>query len=84
MFYLLLTKIFHVLFAISTLSLIGLFAFGKTIAGQRCWYAIERFHITTSECQSCNIIGTSQIFADVQINLKEVNRQIQVLIIIYQ
>jgi rod shape determining protein RodA len=32
-----------------SLPLAGLFLFGKTIAGQRCWYAIGSFTIQPSE-----------------------------------
>ena len=38
-----------IIFAVALLSLIGLFIFGKTIAGQRCWYAIGSFTLQPSE-----------------------------------
>lgn len=73
-----------VIFAISILSLIGLFAFGKTIAGQRCWYAIGSFTLQPSEfAKAATSLALAKYLSDVQINLKEVNRQIQVLIIIF-
>jgi rod shape determining protein RodA len=50
----------------------------KTIAGQRCWYAIGSFTIQPSEFAKANIISVS----DTQINLKEKNRQIQALAIL--
>lgn len=73
-----------VIFAISILSLIGLFAFGKTIAGQRCWYAIGSFTLQPSEfAKAATSLALAKYLSDVQINLKEVNRQIQVLIILF-
>ena len=38
-----------IIFGISLLSLLGLFAFGKTIAGQRCWYGFGSFTLQPSE-----------------------------------
>ncbi|GEC78952.1 rod shape-determining protein RodA [Flavobacterium aquatile] len=73
-----------IIFAISLLSLIGLFLFGKTIAGQRCWYAIGSFTLQPSEfAKAATSLALAKYLSDVQINLKEVNRQIQVLIIIF-
>ena len=42
-------KYASIIFGISLLTLAGLFLFGKTIAGQRCWYAIGSFTIQPSE-----------------------------------
>jgi rod shape determining protein RodA len=72
-----------VIFIISLLSLVGLFIFGKTIAGQRCWYAIGSFTLQPSEfAKAATSLAIAKYLSDVQINLKEVNRQIQVLIIV--
>jgi rod shape determining protein RodA len=72
-----------VIFIISLLSLIGLFLFGKTIAGQRCWYAIGSFTLQPSEfAKAATSLALAKYLSDVQINLKDVNRQIQVLIIV--
>ena len=38
-----------IFYGIALLSLLGLFAFGKTIAGQRCWYGIGSFTLQPSE-----------------------------------
>ena len=73
-----------VIFAISILSLIGLFAFGKTIAGQRCWYAIGSFTLQPSEfAKAATSLALAKYLSDVQINLKSMNRQIQVLLIVF-
>ena len=73
-----------VIFAISLLSLIGLFIFGKTIAGQRCWYGIGSFTLQPSEfAKAATALALAKYLSDVQINLKNVNRQIQVLLIVF-
>ncbi len=72
-----------IIFAISLLSLIGLFVFGKVISGQRCWYAIGSFTLQPSEfAKAATSLALAKYLSDVQINLKEVNRQVQVLVII--
>lgn len=73
-----------IIFAVALLSLAGLFLFGKTIAGQRCWYAIGTFTLQPSEfAKTATALALAKYLSDVQINLKEVNRQIQVMIIIF-
>lgn len=73
-----------IIFAVSLVSLIGLFIFGKTIAGQRCWYAIGTFTLQPSEfAKAATSLALAKYLSDVQVNLKDVNRQIQVLIIIF-
>jgi len=73
-----------IIFAISLLSLAGLFLFGKTIAGQRCWYGIGSFTLQPSEfAKAATALAISKYLSDVQVNLKDVNRQIQALIVIF-
>lgn len=73
-----------VIFAISLLSLVGLFIFGKTIAGQRCWYGIGSFTLQPSEfAKAATSLAIAKYLSDVQVNLKEVNRQIQALVIVF-
>jgi rod shape determining protein RodA len=77
-------KYASIIFVISLLSLAGLFLFGKTIAGQRCWYAIGSFTIQPSEfAKSATSLALAKYLSDSQINLKEANRQIQVLAIVF-
>ena len=72
-----------VIFVISLLSLIGLFVFGKTIAGQRCWYAIGSFTLQPSEfAKAATSLALAKYLSNPQINLKDTNRQIQALAII--
>lgn len=73
-----------ILFAVSILSLIGLFAFGKTIAGQRCWYAIGSFTLQPSEfAKAATALALAKYLSDVQVNLKDFNRQIQAMFILF-
>ena len=77
-------KYASIIFGISLLTLAGLFLFGKTIAGQRCWYAIGSFTIQPSEfAKAATALALAKYLSDTQINLKEVNRQVQALAIIF-
>jgi rod shape determining protein RodA len=73
-----------IIFAVAILALIGLFPLGKTVAGQRCWYAIGSFTLQPSEfAKAATSLALAKYLSDVQINLKHSNRQIQALIIIF-
>ena len=77
-------KYASIIYSISLLSLVGLFAFGKTIAGQRCWYAIGSFTLQPSEfAKAATALALAKYLSDSQINLKDVNRQIQALAIVF-
>ncbi|MDR7369406.1 rod shape-determining protein RodA [Flavobacterium aquidurense] len=77
-------KYASIIFGVSLLSLIGLFVFGKTIAGQRCWYAIGSFTLQPSEfAKAATSLALAKYLSDTQINLKDVNRQIQALAIVF-
>ncbi|MCI4442097.1 MAG: rod shape-determining protein RodA [Lentimicrobium sp.] len=77
-------KYASIIFGISLLSLVGLFAFGKTIAGQRCWYGIGSFTIQPSEfAKAATALALAKYLSDSQINLKDINRQIQALGIVF-
>lgn len=76
-------KYASIIFAVSLLSLLGLFVFGKTIAGQRCWYAIGSFTLQPSEfAKTATSLALAKNLSDTQINLKDVTRQWQALAII--
>ncbi len=76
-------KYASIIFVISLLTLAGLFLFGKTIAGQRCWYAIGSFTIQPSEfAKAATSLALAKFLSDTQINLKDTNRQLQALAII--
>ncbi|CAI2766434.1 rod shape-determining protein RodA [Flavobacterium collinsii] len=73
-----------IIFGVSLLSLAGLFLFGKTIAGQRCWYAIGSFTLQPSEfAKAATSLALAKYLSDTQINLKDTNRQIQALAIVF-
>jgi rod shape determining protein RodA len=77
-------KYASIIFGISLLSLAGLFLFGKTIAGQRCWYAFGSFTLQPSEfAKAATALALAKYLSDTQINLKDVNRQIQALAIVF-
>ena len=77
-------KYASIIFGISLLSLIGLFAVGKTIAGQRCWYGFGSFTLQPSEfAKAATALALAKYLSDTQINLKYTNRQIQALAIIF-
>jgi rod shape determining protein RodA len=73
-----------IIFGVALLSLAGLFVFGKTIAGQRCWYGFGSFTLQPSEfAKAATALALAKYLSDVQVNLKAVNRQVQALIIIF-
>ena len=73
-----------IIFGVALISLAGLFIFGKTIAGQRCWYGFGSFTLQPSEfAKAATALALAKYLSDVQVNLKAVNRQIQALIIIF-
>jgi rod shape determining protein RodA len=77
-------KYSSIIFTISLLSLAGLFVFGKTIAGQRCWYGIGSFTLQPSEfAKAATSLALAKYLSDVQVNLKDFSRQIQALIIAF-
>lgn len=77
-------KYASIIFVVSLISLLGLFAFGKTIAGQRCWYAIGSFTLQPSEfAKAATALALAKYLSDPQINLKDINRQIQALAIVF-
>ncbi len=76
-------KYASIIYGISLLSLIGLFAFGKTIAGQRCWYGFGSFTLQPSEfAKAATALALAKYLSDTQINLSFTNRQIQALAIV--
>ena len=77
-------KYASIIFGISLLSLLGLFAFGKVIAGQRCWYSFGGFTLQPSEfAKAATSLALAKYLSDPQINLKNMNRQIQALAIVF-
>lgn len=76
-------KYASVIYAIGLLSLAGLFVFGKTIKGQANWYSFGSFGVQPSEfVKSATALALAKYLSDSQINLKDLNRQFQVLSIL--
>ena len=72
-----------VIFGSALVLLAGLFVAGKTIAGQRCWYAIGGFTLQPSEfAKAATALALAKFLSDPQINLKNLNHQILALLII--
>jgi len=77
-------KFSSVIYVIGLLSLAGLFVFGKTIKGQANWYSFGSFGLQPSEfVKAATALALAKYLSDVQVNLKDMNRQIQALGIIF-
>ena len=77
-------KFASIIFFIALLSLAGLFVFGKTVKGQANWYSFGSFGLQPSEfAKAATALALAKYLSDVQVNLKEVNRQLQALGIIF-
>lgn len=73
-------KFSSVIYVIGLLSLAGLFVFGKTIKGQANWYSFGSFGLQPSEfVKAATALALAKYLSDVQVNLKDMNRQIQAL-----
>jgi rod shape determining protein RodA len=76
-------KYASVIYVIGLLSLAGLFVFGKTIKGQANWYSFGSFGVQPSEfVKSATALALAKYLSDTQINLRDTNRQLQVLSIL--
>ena len=77
-------KYSSVIFIIGLLSLAGLFVFGKEVKGQVNWYSFGSFSLQPSEfVKAATALALAKYLSDVQVNLKDLNRQIQSLGILF-
>ncbi len=77
-------KFAGVIYVIGLLSLAGLFVFGKTVKGQANWYSFGSFGLQPSEfVKAATSLALAKYLSDVQVNLKDTNRQMQALAIIF-
>lgn len=77
-------KFSSIIYVIGLLSLAGLFVFGKTVKGQANWYSFGAFGLQPSEfVKAATSLALAKYLSDAQVNLKDVNRQIQALGIIF-
>ncbi|MDI9256540.1 MULTISPECIES: rod shape-determining protein RodA [Flavobacterium] len=73
-------KFSSVIYIVGLLSLAGLFVFGKTVKGQANWYSFGSFGLQPSEfVKTATSLALAKYLSDVQVNLKDTNRQIQAL-----
>ncbi|MCZ8091663.1 rod shape-determining protein RodA [Flavobacterium sp.] len=76
-------KFSSIFYVLGLLSLAGLFVFGKTVKGQTNWYGFSSFSIQPAEfAKTTTALLLSKFLSDVQVNLKESQKQIQALGII--
>ncbi|MBS7785868.1 rod shape-determining protein RodA [Flavobacterium sp. CYK-55] len=77
-------KFSSVIYIIGLFALAGLFVFGKTVKGQANWYSFGSFGLQPSEfVKAATSLALAKYLSDVQVNLKDTNRQIQALAIIF-
>lgn len=77
-------KFASVIYVIGLLSLAGLFVFGKSIKGNTNWYSFGSFGIQPSEfVKASTALAIAKYLSDVQVNLKDLNRQIQIFGILF-
>lgn len=77
-------KFSSVIYGIGLLSIAGLFVFGKTVKGQANWYSFGAFGLQPSEfVKAATALALAKYLSDIQVNLKDVNRQIQALAILF-
>ena len=73
-----------VIYAVAMLLLAGLYVFGKEVKGQVNWYAIGSFSLQPAEfAKAATALALTKYLSDVQVNLKNLNRQLQALGIIF-
>lgn len=72
-----------VIYVISMLSLVGLFAFGKNVNGATSWYAIGGMTLQPSEfAKAATALAVAKYVSDLNTNIKLFKDQIKVFIII--
>jgi rod shape determining protein RodA len=77
-------KYASVIYAVSVLSIAGLFVFGKTVKGQANWYSFGAFGLQPSEfAKAATALALAKYLSDVQVNLKNLNNQLVALTIIF-
>lgn len=77
-------KFSSIIFGFALLLLAGLFVFGKEIKGQTNWYSFGAFSLQPAEfAKAATALALAKFLSDVQVNLKDFNRQLQALGIIF-
>ncbi len=77
-------KFSSVIYVVALLALAGLFVFGKEVKGQVNWYSFGSFGLQPSEfAKAATALALAKYLSDVQVNLKDLNRQFQALGILF-
>jgi rod shape determining protein RodA len=77
-------KFANIIYIIALLLIAGLFVFGKSVKGQANWYSFGAFSVQPAEfAKAATALALSKYLSDAQVNLEKVNRQIQVLILLF-
>ncbi len=72
-----------VIYIISLISILGLFAFGKTINGATSWYVMGGISIQPAEfAKVATALALSKYLGDIQTNIKDFSNQIMAFLII--
>ncbi len=72
-----------IIYLFALLSLVGLFFFGSTIAGQRAWYSFGAMSLQPAEfVKAATALAMAKYLSDIQVNLKEFKDQIKAFVII--
>lgn len=72
-----------VIYLVSLLSLVGLFVFGRTIAGTTAWYDFGGFSIQPSEfVKATTALALAKYVSDIQTNMQEFKHQIFAFLIL--
>lgn len=72
-----------VIYIVSLLSLLGLFVFGKTIAGATSWYDLGGISIQPSEfVKATTALALAKYVSDIQTDMKDIKQQIGAFIIL--
>ncbi|WP_248724078.1 rod shape-determining protein RodA [Seonamhaeicola sp. ML3] len=72
-----------IIYIVSMLSLVGLFAFGKNVNGATSWYAIGNFTLQPSEfAKAATALAVAKHISDLNTNINNLQDQIKAFIII--
>ena len=77
-------KFASILYIFSLSSLMGLFAFGKTINGATSWYGLGNFSLQPSEfVKFATALALARLLSDRQYDLKLVKNQVKAIVLIF-
>ena len=77
-------KFASILYIFSLSSLLGLFAFGKTINGATSWYGLGNFSLQPSEfVKFATALALARLLSDRQYDLKLVKNQVKAIVLIF-